>query len=575
MGARFLGLPWQKAILGDGHIFSGYDEGTESFTLRVQPTTNNKTTHYIYQEHNDNFTAQGCIQNLTSNDSETKAGLMLRQDNTDSSKYVYIGLMSTGTEVKYVDDTDTVQTVQGQQGSTSMCYKLEREENSVRVYERDTDLKWTLVATIALSLVDPVNIGLAVGASEHEVQAIVDDVVVEAQGPPSEIEAVFSATPLSGDTPLEVTFDASQSVGSNLSYEWNFGDDTTATGQNVTHSYSTPGVYLVTLTVSDGINNSTTKKNVFAESPKVNGFYTLETPGYITGVDGITIGAKIGSVPSGTRLTIVKDDSVLEEEEHPIYDTAAILRDMGVDWRDWVATSTYTLNTPDLTIKKENHALNSFWIGIPIPEGVNGRVVEMYILSPTDDYDSSGKSIPHWNFRKGYFHAESNVYYAPFGINQLLPEETISFVLLDFDLIEPSVPTIDELPWLVAPHLQLQSGDAQSISTQSHNSSFEIKCERAFEVRELIGQENTCEKFKHDFQSYFDEALMTFKDEQVNFLDPLLLSAQDQNRDCIVGSEACLVNTRITHPFRSTLQTKYFSYASVKMCAVVTYSFRR
>ncbi len=167
-----------------------------------------------------------------------------------------------------------------------------REEKSVCVYESDDGLNWILVTTVVLSLVGPVNVGLAVGASE-EVQVVVDDIVVELQEPPNGIEAVFIAMLLSGDAPLKVAFDASQSVGSNLSYEWNFGDDTTATGQNVTHSYSTPGAYLVTLTVSDGLNSITTKKNVFAESPKVDGFYTLETPGYITGTDGITIGTDV------------------------------------------------------------------------------------------------------------------------------------------------------------------------------------------------------------------------------------------------------------------------------------------
>ncbi len=65
-----------------------------------------------------------------------------------------------------------------------MRYKLEREENSVHVYESDDGLNWVLITTIALSLVDPVHIGLAVCASEHEVQAVFEDVVVEAQGPP-------------------------------------------------------------------------------------------------------------------------------------------------------------------------------------------------------------------------------------------------------------------------------------------------------------------------------------------------------------------------------------------------------
>jgi|GEM_PF-1397825 len=59
------------------------------------------------------------------------------------------------------------------------------------------------------------------------------------------------STPEPGE---DVTFDGSGSSdpdGSIASYEWDFGDGSTATGQSVTHSYSSSGDYTVTLTVTD------------------------------------------------------------------------------------------------------------------------------------------------------------------------------------------------------------------------------------------------------------------------------------------------------------------------------------
>jgi chitodextrinase len=56
------------------------------------------------------------------------------------------------------------------------------------------------------------------------------------------------------------TFDASASndnVGI-VSYEWDFGDGTTATGQTASHTYSKAGVYNVTLTVRDAADNTNT-----------------------------------------------------------------------------------------------------------------------------------------------------------------------------------------------------------------------------------------------------------------------------------------------------------------------------
>ena len=164
--------------------------------------------------------------------------------------------------LKYVDGIAEVQTVQGQQSGTEVCYKLEREENDVHVYERDAGLNWVFITTITLSLVDPVQVGLAVCASEQEVQAVVDEVVVEAQGPPGGIQAAFTATPTSGRVPLTVQFDASTSDGDNLTYTWDFDNGETATGQQVSNTFTEAQQYNVTLTVENTSGQDTTSQVV-------------------------------------------------------------------------------------------------------------------------------------------------------------------------------------------------------------------------------------------------------------------------------------------------------------------------
>jgi len=57
-----------------------------------------------------------------------------------------------------------------------------------------------------------------------------------------------------------VTFDAggsSDNVGV-VTYEWNFGDETSGTGKTTTHTYVNQGTYVVTLTVRDAAGNSAT-----------------------------------------------------------------------------------------------------------------------------------------------------------------------------------------------------------------------------------------------------------------------------------------------------------------------------
>jgi len=61
------------------------------------------------------------------------------------------------------------------------------------------------------------------------------------------------ATPRSGEAPLTVIFEGSgmDQDGTVVSYEWDFGDGSTAIGQIVEHVYLQPGTFAVTLTVTD------------------------------------------------------------------------------------------------------------------------------------------------------------------------------------------------------------------------------------------------------------------------------------------------------------------------------------
>jgi PKD repeat protein len=73
-------------------------------------------------------------------------------------------------------------------------------------------------------------------------------------------EAEFLASPLTGDIPLTVTF-SDKSINRPSDWKWNFGDGTSSTEQNPTHTYTAAGSYYVTLRVnnhfgSDGLTKS-------------------------------------------------------------------------------------------------------------------------------------------------------------------------------------------------------------------------------------------------------------------------------------------------------------------------------
>jgi len=74
----------------------------------------------------------------------------------------------------------------------------------------------------------------------------------------SEITADFTGSQTLGLTPLAVNF-KELCEGNIVSYSWDFGDGSTSTGQNPSHTYTTAGNYTVTLAVSDTDDTSKIK----------------------------------------------------------------------------------------------------------------------------------------------------------------------------------------------------------------------------------------------------------------------------------------------------------------------------
>ena len=134
-----------------------------------------------------------------------------------------------------------------------------------------------------------------------------------------------------GAAPHTVTFDATGSfdydAGDSLTYRWDFGTgNAAATGQRVTHTYSTPGSYTATLTVRDAAGAETTRSTrirVGNAPPKValefegnrSFYFPGERPNYSVALDDDEDRQRGGIDPSRAVVNVsyVPDEDYLRD----------------------------------------------------------------------------------------------------------------------------------------------------------------------------------------------------------------------------------------------------------------------
>ena len=122
-----------------------------------------------------------------------------------------------------------------------------------------------------------------------------------------ELAAAFRATPVQGDTPLDVTFE-DLSTGAIVEAAWDFGDGDTSAERSPAHTYTAPGIYTVSLTVTDanGISDAVTKPDLIRVGISI---FTApaDAPWTDTGL----------LLAEGTRVTIVGEGDWLLNKNDP------------------------------------------------------------------------------------------------------------------------------------------------------------------------------------------------------------------------------------------------------------------
>lgn len=258
-------------------------------------------------------------------------------------------------------------------------------------------------------------------------------------------------------------FDGSQSFIPNpdrsISYEWDFGDGNRNEGIEVLHAYKEPGHYVVTLTINDGEDESTSELEVFAyhkmiilitdqrqaeERIRINEDFALENDVYIKKIESFGSSTEFISEEILTKKLTEESHNIQKAKEIIIWtkENAGLnalsryIQTGSEKYGNQLAEKTllvlendindkisriqrqFKLINPKQIIITQEAAMNALIVSTTDEEFINtlqerGHIYEL--ISP-----KSGKLRP-WNFMS---------YFVNVLINQGIPDNTIALLLL-------------------------------------------------------------------------------------------------------------------------------------------------
>jgi PKD repeat protein len=169
-------------------------------------------------------------------------------------------------------------------------------------------------------------------------------------------EAAFTADVTSGTAPLTVDF-TDQSTGSPTSWSWDFGDNSTATEQNVSHTYTAAGTYTVKLMVTNaGGSDSETKTDYIVVSPKE----TLDTTS--PAIDSVVLFP--ANTTAGSKMNISVNASDNKEVTEVTAGTVPLVKDSNGIWQGSISASS-AVGSYSLSINASDAAGNAAGTSVP------------------------------------------------------------------------------------------------------------------------------------------------------------------------------------------------------------------
>ncbi|MFB6258497.1 MAG: PKD domain-containing protein [Flavobacteriales bacterium] len=219
----------------------------------------------------------------------------------------------------------------------------------------------------------------------QDVEAVLSSSNPSPTGPNGEIEVCPGTTvDFNGDANYPQNDSIYHQANSTSTFIWQFGDGTSDTAQNVSHTYNTPGIYRVDLTVIDSngcsSNNDIDQIVMVAPPPSFDGTTAQQ--------DTICLG------DSNTLLGQASPDTLYGSCTPPVADTTALPDGSGVSYTSTVTVDCYspgqTLNDIDnlenICMTMEHSYLGDLTITLTCPSGQTVTLADPYSGSGGNEF---------------------------------------------------------------------------------------------------------------------------------------------------------------------------------------------
>ncbi len=212
--------------------------------------------------------------------------------------------------------------------------------------------------------------------------------------------AIFTSNVIKGIVPLDVQF-TDLSTETPISWTWDFGDGTTSTDQNPTHTYTTPGTFTVTETVINAYDSDKTSENIIVgilnvTSDLPNGSYNSTQSINLNAADNLYPNPNIyytldGSDPT-TSSTLYNGSIIISNEGTTVLKFFA--QDSSGDISD-IESKVYTIDktAPTVTATPDGNTYNSRQsVILNTTDNLDTNPLIYYTTDGTDPTTSSTRS---------------------------------------------------------------------------------------------------------------------------------------------------------------------------------------